>query len=185
MSAVLAPDSAFPTHRARPRAVRAPARARDPRLAACVLLVVVLLEVALRFYPDALQLHPFQKTVLFKQISGYSMLALMAFAMTFGWLRRRPALARHHARLNEVHQVSGLLLLALLGFHLGHTPVGFLHYMFQALALSVAAGALRAILGRRIGARGGQALLVVHIAGSCLLAAGALVHLYLVYAYTA
>lgn len=181
MSAVLAPDSAFPTHRARPRT----ARARDPRLAACVLLVVVLLELALRFAPDALQLHPFQKTVLFKQLSGYTMLALMAFSMAFGWLRRRPALARHHARLNEVHQVSGLLLLALLGFHLGQTPVGFLHAMFHALAVAVAAGALRAMLGRRIGAKGGQALLVVHIAGSCAVAAGALVHLYLVYAYTA
>lgn len=181
MSAVLAPGSAVPARGKRLVAVRG----KDPKLAACVLLVVVLLALAVRYMPDALQLHPFQKTVLFKQVSGYAMLALMVFAMTFGWVRRRPGMARHHARLNELHQVSGLLLLVLLGAHLGHTPVGFLHYMFHALTLSVAAGALRAALGRRAGIKGGQILLTLHIAGSCLLAAGALVHLYLVYAYTA
>lgn len=181
MSAVLLPGRAVPAQRAPVRR----ARRKVSGLAACVLLVVLLLQLAAAFMPQALQLHPVQQAVAFKQASGYAMLALMGFAMAFGWLRRLPVLARRHAALNEAHQVAGLLLLALLASHLGHAPAGFLLLVFHALAIAVAAGALRALLGPRIGPRGCMVLLAAHIGLSCLVLAAALVHLYLVYAYTA
>lgn len=178
MSAVL--DSVLPL----------PARARrarrdSPSLAWCVLAVAVLLEVALRFYPQALLLHPVQSSVLFKQASGYTMLSLMAFAMTFGWLRRHPALVDHQRRINEFHQLAGLVILVLLAFHVGQRPSGFLLYTFHALAVGLGAGALRAVVGRRIGRKASMALLVLHISLACLVVAAVLLHLWFVYAYTA
>ena len=181
MSAVLLPGGAV-------RAQRAPAKAirrKDPKLAGVVLVAVILLELAARFMPEAMLLHPLQQATWFKQATGYTMLALMSFAMAFGWLRRLPALAHRQAGLNQLHQVSGLLLLLLLGSHLGHTPSGFLLWVFHAMAVATGAGALRALLGPRIGARGSMALLLTHIGLSCLVLASAVVHLYLVYAYTA
>jgi hypothetical protein len=38
---------------------------------------VLLLEVAARLWPEALLLPPFLQTVVFKQLSGYAMLALI------------------------------------------------------------------------------------------------------------
>lgn len=194
MSAVLLPGGAVPGAEVRsPSRSRAKAKARtpafatkNPRLALCVLLTVIALELALWLAPPSLLvLHPFQKTVLFKQLSGYSMLALMVFAVSFGGLRRLPALAGWQARLNGLHQVAGLLLLVLLALHLGQSPAGFLRYTFHAIAIGTAAGAVRNVYGRRIGRAGSNVLLAVHVALSCLVVTGALVHLYLVYAYTA
>lgn len=187
MSAVLIPGSGVPVGgaKSRTRAKPAQVRASASKLPACVLLVLVLLEAAALFLPEALLLHPLQRSVAFKQISGYAMLALLSFAMALGWLRRRPALARHGARLGEIHQLAGLAIVVLLAAHLGPTPAGFLRAMFHAMALALGAGALRAVLGRRAGPAGGRALLGVHIGLCCLVLAGVLVHLYLVYAYTA
>src|SRR5690606_18970800 len=98
----------------------------------CVLLVLAVLEVAVLLAPQALQLHPLQQGVAFKQASGYTMLGLLAFAMGFGWLRRRPALARHQAALHSAHQLAGLVLLVLLAAHLGQAPAGFLLATFHA-----------------------------------------------------
>ena len=160
-------------------------RRADLRLAWCVLATVLLAEVALRFFPHALLLHPVQGSVLFKQLSGYTMVALMAGAMGFGWLRRRPALAVHHRLLGDIHQFGGLLLLVLLSLHVATRPSGFLLAMFHAIAIAQAAGALRALLGPRAGRRVGTTLLAVHITLSCLVCAAVLLHLYFVYAYTA
>jgi hypothetical protein len=144
----------------------------------------MLQEAAVRFLPRALLLHPVQESAVFKQISGYLMVSLIVFAIAFGWLRRRPALSRHNALLQEIHQATGLLVVLLLGFHLGQTPAGFLLWLFHALVMGTAAGALRACLGARAGARIGTGLLGIHIALSCLALAGVFVHLYLVYVYT-
>ena len=165
--------------------VRARAKKDSQHLAWCVLAVVVLLEVALQFLPQAMLLNPLQSSVLFKRISGYTMLALLVFAMVFGSLRRRPALANQQRKLNEIHHFGGLVLLVLLGLHVGHRPSGFLLYTFHALAAGVAAGALRAVIGRRIGRAASTALLVLHISLSCLVLAAVVLHLYFVYAYTA
>ena len=181
MSAVLLPGGAVPARRTAAR----PARRSVAWLPLFVLLVVLLLEAAVLFVPAALQLHPVQKTVGFRQLTGYAMLGLMAFAMLFGWLRRLPALAGQQARLKEAHLVAGLLLLALLALHLVQVPAGFLHSLFHALALGTAAGALRSALGRRFGPRGCSVLLGLHIGLACIVSTAALVHVYLVYAYTA
>jgi hypothetical protein len=181
MSAVLLPGGAV---RSRRMAVR-PARRPIAWLPLFVLLIVALLEAAALLRPQALQLHPAQSSVWFKQLSGYSMLALMAFAMSFGWLRRLPALARQQARLKEAHLVSGLLLLALLAMHLVSVPLGYLSFVFHGMAVAIAAGALRAAAGARLGPKGCIVLLAVHIGLSCAVVASGLVHVYLVYAYTA
>lgn len=179
MSAVL--DSVLPMPVAR-------VRGRPPeslRLAWCVLAVVILLEVALQFFPHAMLLNPLQKSVLFKQLSGYTMLVLLAAAAAFGAMRRYPALANQQRRLNELHQAGGLLILVLLASHIGQRPSGFLLYTFHALAIGLAAGSLRAVLGRKVGRSASTTLLVLHISLSCLVCAAVLVHLYFVYAYTA
>ncbi len=157
----------------------------DLRLSWSVLTVIVLLQAAVLFYPQALLLHPVQGAHWFKQLSGYTMLALMAFAMSFGWLRRLPAMARHHRKLNEIHQFGGLLLLVLLASHVGQAPRGFLLLMFHAMAVGLGAGALRAVVGTRWGRGASVGLLAAHIGLCCLVAAGVLLHLYFVYAYTA
>ncbi|MCC2676427.1 MAG: hypothetical protein K0R58_3374 [Ramlibacter sp.] len=180
MSAVLLPGGAVAARRVAARRVRRPVA----WLPLFVLLVVVLLEAAALFRPQALQLHPLQASVGFKQVSGYSMLALMAFAMSFGWLRRLPALAAHQARLKETHLVSGLLILALLALHLVHVPLGYLSFVFHGMAVAIAAGAVRAAMGPRLGPKGCIVLLAVHIGLSCVVIAAGLVHVYLVYAYT-
>ncbi|MEJ5988541.1 hypothetical protein WG902_00980 [Ramlibacter sp. PS3R-8] len=181
MSAVLLPGGAVRTRRIAKR----PARRPIAWLPLFVLFIVVLLEATALVRPQALQVHPLQSSVGFKQLSGYSMLVLMAFAMSFGWLRRLPLLAGKQALLKEAHLVSGLLILALLALHLVNVPLGYLSFVFHGMALAIAAGALRAVLGPRIGPKGCVVLLAVHIGLSCAVVASGLVHVYLVYAYTA
>lgn len=180
MISAFLPITVLPGERTRSRGRRG-----DSRLAACVLASVLLLELAVHFLRDALLLHPLQASVLFKQASGYTMLALMLFAMGFGWLRRRPAFATRVRGLGELHQFGGLLLLLLLGLHAGRGPAGFLLLLFHAFAVACAAGALRALLGPRLGRVASTFLLAVHIGLACLVSAAALVHVYFVYAYTA
>lgn len=167
---------------------KAAARVRRPsagRLAWCVLTALLVLETLVLFFPQRMLVSPAQMSTGFKQLTGYSMLALMGFAIFFGPLRKLPRLARHLVVLNEFHQFSGLLVLLLLAFHLGHGPSGFLQYTFHALALASAAGALRAAFGTRLGPSASRALLVLHISLFCVVAVAVLLHLYLVYAYTA
>jgi hypothetical protein len=158
-----------------------------PGLAWLAVLVVLLLEAAVLFAPHAMLVNPLQATVLAKRISGYAMFTLLAFAMGYGWLRRVPAMAAHLRALGSLHQASGLLILLLLGAHVGARPSGFLLAIFHAMAIALGAGAIRTALGRRSprGPRGlSTGLLVLHITLACLVAAGALLHLYFVYAYT-
>lgn len=178
MSAVLLPGGAVPDRKVsgRPKEARA--------LAWLVLLTIGLLELAALYWPSALIVSPLQTSVLFKQVTGYCMLGLMIFAMTFGWLRRLPLMAEHGRRFNEVHQLGGLLILVLLASHLGQSPKGFLLYAFHAMALGLGAGALRAVLGPKLASWGSMTLLALHIALACLVFAGVLIHLYFVYAYT-
>jgi hypothetical protein len=153
------------------------------RLAWCVLATVVLLELAMHFLRDAMLLTPIQASVTFKRISGYTMLALMACAMGFGWVRRRPALAQHARTLHHLHQFGGLCLLLLLALHAGRSPSGFLLAMFHAMALGTAAGALRTVVGSRLGRAVNISLLVTHIATCCLVSGAALLHVYWIYVY--
>ena len=157
------------------RAVRRPLEA-----AAALMPLVAVLAL-----PHAMLVSPLQATRLFKQVSGYSLVTLLAFSVTFGSLRRMPALAAHLRRMNTVHQVGGVLMLMLLAAHVGQRPSGFLLFLFHGMAMASGAGAWRALLGARAGRRASTALLAVHIGGACLVAAGALLHLYFVYAYTA
>ncbi|RYF17014.1 MAG: hypothetical protein EOO30_08635 [Comamonadaceae bacterium] len=167
-------------------AKRVRAKAADTRsLAWCVLLFTLLLQAALALYPAALKLGAIQSSAAFKIASGYTMLALLAFAFGFGALRRLPALAPHVRRLHELHQVAGLAIVVLLALHVGQRPTGFLLGTFHAMALGVACGALRTLVGPRAGRAASAGLLGIHIAASCLVAAAALLHLYFVYAYTA
>lgn len=167
-------------------APRARTRRRpDLRMAGSVLAAVLLVESALLFFPHVLVLHAAQAGVLFKQLSGYAMVSLMALAMAFGALRRHAALAARHRLLNDVHQFGGLLLLLLLALHAAGRPGGFLLVLFHGVAIAQAAGALRALLGTRLGRQGSTVLLVLHIGLSCVASAAVLLHLYFVYAYTA
>lgn len=156
----------------------------ESRLPWCVLAVVLALELTAGFFPGALLLHPIQGSVLFKQVSGYTMVVLLVFAMSFGWLRRLPSVSRHSRKLSEIHQLGGMLLLVLLASHLGQSPKGFLQYVFHAMAFGLTAGSLRAVLGPKIGSAGSSVLLALHIGLSCLVGAGAVAHLYFIYAYT-
>ena len=168
------------------RAARHSARASGASgLTWCVLMVAVLLEVAVLFRPQALWWTPLQASPAFKMASGYTMLAMLAFALAFGWLRRLAPMARHHRQLNEVHQLGGLVLLVLLAVHVGTRPAGFLLWTFHALAVGLGAGALREVMRARIGRAASAALLTVHISFACLVGAAALLHLYFVYVYTA
>lgn len=155
----------------------------DLRLARWALLAVILLEAAVLFTPQALLVHPVQTSSLFKQFSGYSMIALLAFAMGFGWLRRQPAMARRQKALNAIHQAAGLVLLLLLASHVGTRPSGFLLFMFHAMAIGLGAGALRAVLGAGAPRKLATGLLATHIGMTCLVSAAVLLHLYFVYAY--
>jgi hypothetical protein len=188
----LAGPALVPPRQARPaRSRRAREHTRVERRPAtqpltwCVLAVVILLEVAVALRPQALLLHPGQVGSAFRTVSGYTMLALLAFAIAFGWVRRLPAMARQHRRLNEIHQLGGLFLLVLLAFHAAGRPTGFLLVLLHAMSLGLAAGALRTVLGTRIGRRASTTLLTLHISLSCLVAAAALLHLWFVLAYTA
>lgn len=197
-AAALAPAAGFagrPRPPSRSRSA-APSRARAaterrhpavsaPRLPWLVLGAVLVLELVAACFPAALLLHPAQSSVLFKQISGYTMLTLLTFAIAFGGLRRLPSLAKRQRELNRLHQIAGLALLLLLASHVGASPKGFLLYVFHALAFGMAAGSLRAVFGARVGARGAATLLVLHIGLACLVGAGALAHLYFIYVYTA
>jgi hypothetical protein len=171
----------------RPASKRAVAtrRADGVALTLCVLLLTVLVEVAVAWYPQALLLAPWQGTSLFRVASGYPMLALLAFSIAFGWLRRRHALARSHRRLQEVHELGGLVLLVLLAMHAAGRPAGFLLYLLHATSVALAAGGVRGLLGARLPRPASLALLMVHISLSCLLAVAALLHVYFVLAYTA
>lgn len=157
----------------------------DLRLARWVLTIAILLELAALVLPQGTLVSPLQSTVLFKRISGYSMLSLLGFAMAFGWLRRMPSMGRHLLRLNGVHQLAGLSMLLLLALHVGARPSGFLLGMFHAMAIGLGAGALRTLLGPKAGRRACTVLLVLHIGLTCLVSAGVLLHLYFVYAYKA
>jgi hypothetical protein len=179
-----APASATRSRRASRRAGAAKA-AEGRALHVCVLAFAVLVELALAAFPQALLLAPWQASAGFRMASGYPMLALLAFSVAFGWLRRRPTLARSHRRLSEVHQLGGLVLLVLLALHAGGRPAGFLLYTLHAMSVALAAGAIRGALGPRLGRRGSLVLLTLHISLACVLAVAALVHLYFVYAYTA
>ena len=182
-----APATRVPAPRVPATRVR-PARARTrsaPRIAWCVLAVVLLLELAVLVFPHRLVLDPAQVTVRVKQATGYTMLALMALAMVFGSLRRSSALARRQGLLNDIHHFGGLLILLLLALHMGQQPHGFLLFMFHGTAVALGSGALRAVLGTKLGRGTSTGLLTLHISLSCLVAAGVLLHLYFVYAYTA
>ena len=173
---------------ARTRPARARTRVATPTraqpLAWCVLLVAILLEVAVLWRPQALLLGPVQNTVWFKTVTGYTMVALLAFAIAFGWVRRLPAMARQHRKLNEVHQLVGLAILVLLAFHGAGRPSGFLLDLLHAMAVGLAAGALRSLLGARVGRGASLALLMLHISLCFLVCAAALLHLWFVIAYT-
>ena len=149
------------------------------------LVLVLVLETALLFFPDALRVSPVQAAVWFKQVSGYTMCALLAFALASGWLRRLPALAGCLRALGVLHQVGGLAILLLLACHMGQAPSGFLLCVFHGMACSVASGALRTVLASRTGRRVSTGLLGLHIGMSCMVAAGAVLHLYFVYVYAA
>ncbi|HEX2544181.1 MAG TPA: hypothetical protein VHL79_04850 [Ramlibacter sp.] len=181
----LAPQPTQPARARRRDGVRVVTRPASQSVAWCVLVVAILLEVAVLLRPQALLLGPVQNSVLFKTVSGYTMLALMAFAIAFGWVRRRPAMARQHRKLNELHQVVGLAILVLLAFHAAGRPGGFLQFVLHGMAVGVAAGALRSLLGARAGRATSAALLMLHISLSFLVSAAALLHLWFVIAYTA
>jgi hypothetical protein len=137
----------------------------------------------LLLFPQLLRFSGVQAAALFKQASGYAMCALLAFALALGSLRRLRTLAQRVRLLSTLHQASGLVLLLLLGSHMGQAPSGFLLGVFHAMALAVAAGSLRTMLGARAGRKASNALLAIHIGLSCLVAAGAVLHLYFVYVY--
>ena len=183
------PSQAAPRPRARaaarPRQAARPKSASSPALAWCGLALVLVLEVALLFFPGALRVSPVQASVLFKQVSGYSMCTLLAFALALGPLRRLPALAGRLRTLGLLHQACGLALLLLLASHVGQAPSGFLRYVFHAMAIAAAAGALRTVFGPRLGRAVSTGLLALHISLSCLVGAGAVLHLYFVYVYAA
>jgi hypothetical protein len=169
--------------RTRPAARAKKAALPVPRLAWCGLLLVLGLEMLLLLFPQLLRFSGVQAAALFKQASGYSMCALLAFALALGSLRRLRTLAQRVRLLSTLHQASGLVLLLLLGSHMGQAPSGFLLGVFHAMALAVAAGSLRTMLGARAGRKTSNALLAIHIGLSCLVAAGAVLHLYFVYVY--
>ena len=73
----------------------------------------------------------------------------------------------------------------MLALHLVNVPLGYLSFVFHAMALAIAAGALRSVLGPRLGPKACVVLLASHIGLSCAVVASGLVHVYLVYAYTA
>src|SRR5206468_530668 len=129
-------------------------RKADLRLPGCVLATVVLAEAALLFFPHVLLLHPAQGGAAFKQVSGYAMVALMLAAMVFGMVRRWPVLAGHHRTVGDVHQFGGLLILLLMSLHVAGRPAGFLLLMFHGMAAGLAAGAVRALLGTKLGRAG-------------------------------
>jgi hypothetical protein len=149
------------------------------------LLLVLAVEVALLFFPQALRLSPVQGTPLFKQVSGYSMCTLLAFGLALGWVRRMPWMAKRARVLGKLHQASGLALLLLLGTHMGQAPSGFLLCVFHGMACSIGFGALRTVLGTRASRGVATGLLALHISLSCLVAAGAVLHVYFVYVYAA
>jgi len=182
----LAPAPASRTRSRRAGTRAAAARAADGRtLHLCVLAFAVLVELALASFPQALLLAPWQASAGFRMASGYPMLALLAFSVAFGWLRRRPTLAGAHRRLSELHQFGGLVLLVLLALHAGGRPAGFLLVTLHAMCVALAAGAIRGVAGPRLGRAASLVLLTVHISLGCVLAVTALVHLYFVVAYTA
>lgn len=174
-----------PRTRAAAHPAARPPAATSTAFAWCGLAAVLLLEAVLLLFPAALRVSPLQASVPFKQLSGYSMCTLLAFALAFGALRRLPALATRLRALGVLHQACGLALVLLLGVHAGQAPAGFLRLVFHAMALAAAAGALRTVLGPRVGRKVSAGLLVLHIGLSCLVGAGAVLHLYFVYVYAA
>lgn len=177
---------ARPARTRRPRDAARPSRStRAQPLTWCVLLVTILLQAAVLWRPQALLLGPVQNTVAFKTVTGYTMLVLLVFCITFGWVRRHGAMARQGRRLGELHQLAGLALLVMMAFHGAGRPAGFLLVLLHAMAIGLAAGALRGILGPRLGRGTAAVLLTLHVGLSFLVCAAALVHVWFVVTYTA
>ena len=179
-----------------PRAAEVPrqrSRSRAPRMCSaeagplvwCMLALAMLTEGLVLLAPRALLLGPWQVGSAFKMASGYPMFGLLAFAMAFGWLRRKPALASRHGTLGALHHWTGLSLLVLLAAHAAGRPAGFLQFTFHAMAVGQGAGAIRILFGPRMGRSACALLLTLHISLACLVFSAALLHLYLVYVYTA
>lgn len=182
MSAVLLPRERV---MARSRPVKASRARRGNLLAACVLVLVVVLEAAVMWRPELLLVHRLQAQWFSRQASGYCMLAVMLVAVVCGWLRRQPGSGPRARWLAQGHQVAGLVLLVLLAWHVGQRPSGFLLAQWHLLCAAAAAAAARPWVGAWLGVRASTALLVVHIAGSCCAVATALVHVWLVVCYIA
>ena len=162
---------------------RAPGMTRGAALATVV--ASSLLAAALALLPSAGALHPVQHTVVFKQLTGYALVALLGFLLLLGVWRgqlRRPGPA---AVLMFAHQVAGLAMLVLVAGHVGAAPSGYLRAVLLLVLGTCALGALRQLAAGRLPPRALRGLAVAHIAMGCLIASAALVHIYFVYAYTA
>ena len=125
-----------------------------------------------------------QHMTLWHQLTGYTLLALMAAGLVFGLLRRARGLQfGHHAWL-FLHQGLGLGALALLAWHAGQWPSGFLRLLMGLIFGMAVLGAGRQIVstGRWPGLV--KPLLALHLISACVAMAAVLGHLVFVFAYT-
>lgn len=149
------------------------------------LALVAIACIALLLRPQWSDLVALQRIEAYKQVTGYTLVAALAFDLSLALIKPRLASAWALRALQITHRVLGLSMLVLLVLHAGFVHQGYLTVTFLVTMLVVIAGALLNLLpGHRLGTWG-QWTTALHIAAGCLLGALAVMHLYFVFAYTA
>ena len=147
---------------------------------ACVTIACIALLLRLQ-WSDLLAL---QRIETYKQVTGYALVAALAFDLSLALIKRRLTSPMALRTLQLTHRFLGLSMLLLLVLHAGFVHQGYLTVTFLITMLVVVAGAVLNLLpGHRL-PTWGQWTTALHIAAGCLLGALAVMHLYFVYTYT-
>ena len=157
-----------------------------PRLATLSLILggcLTLLLLAQWLGFPMLQIAAFRNPQ-FKQVTGYTQLALMLANVFYGLWRVSPLNPKPFWRLLWVHQTLGLLTALGLAVHASAVPTGYLQWVWVLVILLALTGGLRHQIHWTLSPKVHQGLLIIHIASGCLIAIFALVHVYFVYHYT-
>ncbi len=124
-----------------------------------------------------------QRLDSYKQVTGYVLVALLAFDLCLALIKRRLRRSLWQRTLQLSHRILGVLMLIVLVLHSGFSHTGFLQAAFVlTLTVVLLGGVINLIPPKRL-ATWGQWTIATHITLACLLGAVAVMHLYFIYRY--
>jgi cytochrome b len=162
-----------------------PAPTTERSLAYLALAIVGIGLTVTGLRPESWRFFNWQSAVLFKQATGYLLLALFAFLACYGWWRRQGAPFATKLRPAALHHWAGVAAAAGLLAHMGNRPAGMLLALLGLAALATISGAVRTHLGPKASAAVSKTLLLTHMVSATLAFGLSLAHVYFVYIYTA